>query len=474
MRSKVISLLQQSTIILLAFAGVMVGGMLLNPASFTKFFFYPTVVPVESRSLSYYWDVGSYASLAITPLCSAFYPLWPALIRLLFAPGNQDEAARYLLITATFLFILSIPLLVFVLRRITRDRFLTLWIALLFTLSPMAIFRVIGYTESIFSVMGLCLVALLCQIPPRRFAGYSFAALFGLSTFMSLTRPALIQIIGSSVASLGCLFLLDSFSQKPLNGIKIPRLEYLQRFYQRHQFWVHATVVLTAGALVGYSIYGLSCWQENGNFFSPFDQQKYWGKQLRFSPLLLFSSRSPYTDLLALYFPPFLTALAVYQVLRTIVRSNPEKIPAWWMDLKLIPTRWSTLLAFYPPLWIAVHTVYNWRSRTSHPSQKLPAPVPDAAQSDPPAFPHWSNCYGFWFSLCFALSHCVIVFFSQGRLFSLGRFIFGQPFAFLALAFLATGFSRKDQRFVLPTLCGISALFLLDQWIRYGSHRWMG
>ena len=54
--------------------------------------------------------------------------------------------------------------------------------------------------------------------------------------------------------------------------------------------------------------------------------------------------------------------------------------------------------------------------------------------------PLWIESYTFWFALYFACSHSAIVFLTQDRLVSLGRYIFGQPFVFLALGYLLTDF----------------------------------
>lgn len=478
------SLLWHSTIVLLCFSSLMLGGMLLNPASFHKFFFLPVNWPIENSRISYYWDVASYARLALKPTCSAFYPLWPNLIRQLFSPPTIDEAARYFLGVASIFFIVSIPLLLITLRKTLKKDSLALGIALLYTLSPMAIFRVIGYTESLFSLLSLCLLFLLVQAsqePRKRWIPWILGGLFCLSGLLSLTRPILLQIGGASIASLVCVGIRDA-----LNPHKYDRfwsLKGVKAYYDRHHFWVHVTLALILGALAGYSLYGLFCWQENGDFFSPFTQQKLWNKKLAFHPELLFSSRSPLVDLLGLYFPFLLFFFALHAIVQPL---SLPRIKKWSkpkptfnlkpnLNLKLIPVKISAIIAFYPPLWIVAHLIFHQVSKNRVPySPSHPSSIVSSPEIEHQPLPPWTNQYTFWFCLYFAAAHSVLVFFTQNRLVSLARYVFGQPFIFFALAYLLAEIDRKPQRFLLSWGWVISGLFLLDQWLRYGVHKWLG
>jgi hypothetical protein len=44
--------------------------------------------------------------------------------------------------------------------------------------------------------------------------------------------------------------------------------------------------------------------------------------------------------------------------------------------------------------------------------------------------------YLFWFCVYFPVFHSVLIFFTRDRLYSLGRYIFGVPFFFVALGYL--------------------------------------
>jgi len=72
------------------------------------------------------------------------------------------------------------------------------------------------------------------------------------------------------------------------------------------------------------------------------------------------------------------------------------------------------------------------------------------------------------------MSHGAIVWLTQDRLVSLGRYIFAQPFIFLALGYVYPHLNPQHQRFLWPTLLGLSMLYLIQQWIRYGNHQWLG
>ena len=149
------SLVFQSMIVLGSFWGMAALGMALNPQSFWKFFTLPTQLPSTTSSLSYYWDIQAYAELALTPQCSAFYPLWPALIRWGLHPTSVTEAARDFLWVATGLSVATVPLTLILFRKAFQNDRFALVISLLYHLSPLAIFRVIGYTEGLFRIVDL-------------------------------------------------------------------------------------------------------------------------------------------------------------------------------------------------------------------------------------------------------------------------------------------------------------------------------
>ena len=82
--------------------------------------------------------------------------------------------------------------------------------------------------------------------------------------------------------------------------------------------------------------------------------------------------------------------------------------------------------------------------------------------------------YLFWFSVYFALSHSAIAFLTQDRLVSLGRYVFALPFIFLALGYVLRSLPSKKAKPMVYGLLGISVLYLINQWVDYGFHKWLG
>jgi len=455
------SLVVHSLIVLGSFWTVTVVAMGINPQSFWKFIKVPTEVPLTTSSLSYYWDIQAYAQLALEPECSAFYPLWPTLIRLGLHPTTIVEAAQDFLQVATLLSILSVPFVLALFRQAFQSERLALGIALLYSLSPLAIFRVIGYTESLFSFLGILLLLLIQQVPSPRLAPWIVLGVGVLSAFLALLRPTLPQMIGSSIGALVTLIGLAWATHHgvtqdlPAHDRQTDNLSFQQVFQQRHPLVIPTTIALILGTIVGYSFYGSFCWSTTNDFFAPFSQQSFWNKSLGFRPWLLFTSRSPLLDLWSLYLPPLLWVSALGQVGQAL---GYLKLPFLRGGLG------GWILAFYPPLWILLQTwgrsmkqLFFWE--TPHPSTPLPP---------------WGTDYSFWFALYFSISHGVICFLTQDRLVSLGRYIFAQPFVFVALGCLYPHLDHRHQRFLWPMLLGLSSLYLLDQWIRYGYHQWLG
>ena len=89
--------------------------MIIEPATFHKFFSSPELVPPPTnKTVSYFWDVEHYSKMALNDQCGAFYPLWPWLIRVLFHPTTVQEASRYFILSASTLFFASLFPLYFV------------------------------------------------------------------------------------------------------------------------------------------------------------------------------------------------------------------------------------------------------------------------------------------------------------------------------------------------------------------------
>jgi hypothetical protein len=142
--------------------------------------------------------------------------------------------------------------------------------------------------------------------------------------------------------------------------------------------------------------------------------------------------------------------------------------------LKHYGGRLGTVLMIYPPLWILVQAWGNRGRLFRFNAKGLKIPEPDATLAQENSPPAWLYSYGFWFALYFAAAHSGIAGLTQDRLVSLGRYIFAQPFIFLVIGYLYPSLSRPQRPWLLPLVCGISALCLVEQWISYGYHKWLG
>ena len=409
-----------------------------------------TAVPSDSPHKSYYWDLNNYAIMAINAQCIAFYPLWSWLIKNLFHPQNIDEAAYYLRFSSLTLFLISIPLLFILLDRILKNQKLSLVISLIFTVNPFSIFRVIGYTESLFTFLSLLLFFLI-------FNEVKLINLLLISIIvilLSLTRPILIQFIfASTITSLTLIVLEKSQSF----SFSYPQFIVLLKEKGNQ---IKLTLTIISSSLIGYSIYGIFCLETRHNFFAPFADQKLWNKQLGFHPGLLILPKSLLYDLWGLYFPVFLIILAYLFII-----NNYNKNLKLWIPKSNI---WYILL-IYPPLFVMI---YIYKQLTTDKDKQYSKLLKIKGYK---FYLKTKNNYLFWFCSYFSLSQAMIVFFSQDRLHSLARYIFAIPFFFISLGIILSCLLNKksDYKPLWFTLV-ILAITLIKQWMKYGQNSWIG
>ncbi|MEW6492647.1 MAG: mannosyltransferase [Cyanobacteriota bacterium] len=456
LKAKLIRILNLSFLICSAFILCAALGMVVNPDAFHKFFSPVQLVPdpiPPSRSISYYWDVKSYAEMVLKNHCVAFYPLWPLLARILFNPQTVEQAAYSFLRLSTILFFISTPLLILVFTKSLTHQYLAFLGVLAFTLNPMAIFRVIGYTESLFSILSIILIWL--GLPQIKLNKNLQLLLIGCLTFiMSLSRPILIPFIVASAAALGTLFFFRTL--KDSTG--------WSDFFKIRQYTQEAKIILTLwiSAFLGYSLYGAFCWRSRGDFFAPFNDQKLWGTKLGLHLELLLFPKSPLFDLLGLYFPILIFLISFIFVYLKI----KDKTPLVWVPQSPF---WNVLL-LYPPLLIVSYVVNYWRLKIASRGEKkalVPLKTSDFTQT-------LSSNYIFWFCVYFPIVHSVLIFFTRDRLYSLGRYIFGVPFFFLALGYLCCCIPGKKTYQALWWFVVICAIALVEQWVNYGQNQWLG
>ena len=457
MKERIFRILSLSLLICSAFILCTALGMLLKPEAFHKFFspvqLVPDLVP-PSLSRNYYWDVRSYAEMVLSNRCLAFYPLWPLLTRFLFNPQTLEQAAHSLLKLSTVIFFISSPLLVWVFLKNLKEQKLTILILIAFSVSPMAIFRVIGYTESLFTLLSVIFI-LLCMRPTQLNNKIQLGLLFIVTFLLSLNRPILIQSLIASIASLATIIFFDN--------LKLPRerIDFLSQINQ-HTQKIQMTVVLWTSAILGFSVYGIYCLHSRGNFLAPFIDQKYWSTKTGLHLELIFFPKSPLFDLLGLYFPILVLGISLFVVYCKVKNENPlvwvPKFPIW------------NILILYPPLLVISYIVNYFRLRNKSANGKSYLTRLNTSDFTETL----SNNYIFWFCAYFSVVHCALIFFTRDRLYSLGRHIFGVPFFFLALGYLCCCIPGKKTYQALWWFIIISAIALVEQWVNYGQNKWLG
>ncbi|MBE9033745.1 mannosyltransferase [aff. Roholtiella sp. LEGE 12411] len=431
-------------------------GMLIYPDTFNKFFSSSQLVreiPPQLPHKSYYWDIQAYAEMAINPSCQAFYALWPFIIRNIFHPQNIEQAAHYFLLVATTLFFISTFLFFWVLKIGLQRLYLTFWLVLAYTLNPMAIFRVIGYTESLFATLSTFLIW-VCLPQVKLNEKIKLCLIFAITFFMGLTRPVLIQIFFSTTAAILTMFTLEILQ------LKIYSWKNVLISIKKYRYELKMSMTMWMSALLGYSLYGSFCLQTRGDFFAPFHDQKNWGKAIGLHLELLLFPKSLLIDLLGLYLPVIILFISLILVYFKLIRSQNISLPKYRF--------WLNILILYPPLLICVYA-FNFvrlkkRSFQDNLHQLLISKYAITLASN----------YIFWFSIYFTTAHSIIIFFTQDRLHSLGRYIFAVPFFFLALGYLYRCIPGKTKYHTLWWIIFISAIALVQQWINYGQDKWLG
>jgi hypothetical protein len=457
-RAKIIRIINLSLLICSGFIVCAALGMLLNPAAFHKFFSPVQLVPDIAAPLphkSYYWDVKHYAEMALSNSCGAFYPLWPLLIRLLFHPQSIERAAYSFLVVSTVIFFILIPLLMGIFIKALKQPYLAFILVLAFSLNPMSIFRVIGYTESLFSALSAVLIWIFLE-QTRLNEKLRLFLVFLVTCLMSLTRPVLIQSVFSSIAALGTICFFESLKLETRN------LSSFLTQINKYSREIKTTLTLCIASILGYSIYGMFCLRSRGDFLAPFKDQRNWGTRPGLHLELLLFPKSPLFDLLGFYFSILVLVLAFILIYFKI----KNKTPLVWIPKSPL---WNALI-LYPPL-IILSYIFNY-FRLKKKTAKEDGSLTELSASD--YSQSLSSNYLFWFCVYFPVAHSIIIFLTRDRLYSLGRFIFGNPFFFLALGYLCCCIPGKKAYQTLWWFIAISAIALVEQWVNYGQNQWLG
>jgi len=431
------SIFLTSVSIALGFALCTVIAIIINPHIVTNFF--------SNSPAKLFYDIEHYSNLAIHPTCNAFYPLWPWLISKLGKLQTVDDAAFYFRVFGSLLSLISIPLFLFLLKQNIKSYKILVLVVTLYAINPLSVFRMIGYTEGVFSVLSLIFLIFLSSLTANSKPSIKLIYVFILSLLLSLTRPFLIQVIFASVLALISILVITKF-QNSLNILKSLKIYGITTF----------TICL--GASLGYCIYGYYCFQFRGDFFAPFHDQKAWGKEVGFYPQLFFIPLT-YADFISIYLPTIAMILSWLIAISTSIKRLIFVVPKLW--------QWILLLA-YPPAFLAF---YGWDFKRINFSDKL---INSKEINLTQAAENISINYVFWFCIYFVLIHSIIIVFSDQKLTSLRRFIFGTPYFFLAIAYISQCFPYRKVSKLLLWILGLSSIWLVQYWLDYANGVWIG
>ena len=430
-----------SVSIALGFTLCTIIAIIINPHIVTSFF--------SNSPAKLFYDIEHYSNLAIHPTCNAFYPLWPWLISKLGKLQTVDDAAFYFRAFGSLLSLISIPLFLLLLKQNIKSYKIVVLVVTLYAVNPLSVFRMIGYTEGIFSVLSLILLIFLSNLNTNSKLSikliYILISVFILSLLLSLTRPFLIQVIFASILALISVLVITKF-QNSLNLLKSLKIYGITTF----------TICL--GASVGYCIYGYYCLQSRGDFFAPFHDQKAWGKTLGFYPQLFFIPLT-YADFTSIYLPAIAMILSWLIAISTSLKRLIFVVPKLW--------QWILLLV-YPPAFLAF---YGWDFKRINFSSKV---INSNEINLTQGAENVSISYVFWFCIYFALIHSIIIVFSDQKLTSLRRFIFGTPYFFFAIAYISQCFPYRKVSKLLLWILGLSSIWLVQYWLDYANGGWIG
>jgi hypothetical protein len=379
-----------------------------------------------------YNDAIHYANLAVNPGCSAFYPLWPVLVRWLGAPATAAQALRIALPGSEVIFLASLPLALWTFERILRHRSAALVVLVLYALGPNAIFQSIGYTESLFGVLSLLFLLCLHEVersPLSRAKTIGlYGAVFGLSALLNLVRPALVQAWFAIAFTLSILLLMQRLLPTCPGRWGVPTGQLI------------LASLIGAGSWVGYSVVGLTCLNTVGDFWGPFHAQVEWGRTLAFRPWLLVLPRSLLFDLHGLY-TPMLVFAALGWIIYGVYRRRES------LTLSLPRQPWLYLLMLHPLGFIGAMAGLGRFGKAGLIARPTAAPA---------AMIKTLGRFSVLYAIAFSGVHSIINFLANsGYLYSTSRHYFGTPFAFVGigamLAVLALpslyrvmwGFSRR-------------------------------
>ena len=392
-----------------------------------------------------YNDLNHYLSLAENLRCSAFYPLWPFLIKSFSHLKYINLHISAITLSITF-GLISLFIGINTITKLSVNQKSSTILSYIYVLSPMTVFFFVGYTEAFFSLLSWIAISLIIKFHNNDSLKFShYLSVFLIYTLLSLTRATIVQTIFSSFGSLILIKLNNSSSNN--NQFNFKKL-------------IKVSICMITGCLFGYLLIGIFCSVSGEGFLAPFSYQKEWGKSLGFRPLFLLNTRSPVIDLWGLYFP-FLI-FASYLVDFSVLSIKFEK-------LSLLIYKNFPMTLIYPPLGLLI-SILKKSDRKLIRSKSF---LVNLSQADDLYFQE--NEFLFLYCILFSISHSLICFFTQEQfLYSLGRYVFGQPYFYVAFAILINSKRRmliNNPKIILTFSLIISFLYLIKNFVDFGDSK---
>lgn len=224
----------------------------------------------------YYFDAGNYSAIAtdgyVAEGLSAFYPVWPLIMRGINWFGGWDKTVLGWVasVLAAALFGVSLYVFTYWSERFRLHKYEGM-VAALLVLSPLSLFRVLPFTESLFSLL---LLLLLCDLTADSKGNTTLNLLrCGLwSMLLAATRPMFPFLM---VAALMMAIFVAVHAWKT-KGLK----KHSDQTRSEAVLYGKRLAAVFVAAPLGYLPYGLFCAQKFNDFWKPFHIQAQWGRTL--------------------------------------------------------------------------------------------------------------------------------------------------------------------------------------------------
>lgn len=305
-------------------------GLLVYALSFLALCFYDPALLARLGSAKLFYDEAHYLRIAQAAYSEgsspAFHPLLPLLTAFLSKlNGFADwQNARLLSLALT---LLGAPLFYRLLLTTTITRTTAAWVTFLYLINPFAIFHVLAYTESLFSLLSLLLLTQACAyLEQKSRLHLGWCGLY--AALLALTRPSFYPFLAVATVFAILYFFLYSGSYRH------PRA-------QTQRLLILLSTLVTS-SLAATALFFWYLKEQRGSFFAAITAQKDWGRQLGLhwqlltNPRCLNGSKEVLTwELHAFYGPMIIAGLMIFWQVRQAQKLQPRNLPVKLSDIFL-------------------------------------------------------------------------------------------------------------------------------------------